>query len=165
MGCRIPGLSGSDKTTIDCSNTNPGSMAAVESNSGPAIRYPQRSVQRAMRAFRCSPFRLDLLSAMASDSVSVRQMVGQSGLKNGFTTQSLSELQAENEMMWLIAVGLLRREVDGQGLTNSFRLTPLGRQVWQSLSQLSPTKLRPTLVDHIYNSWCRWFRLPDWLKI
>jgi hypothetical protein len=140
-------------------------MAVGESESHLSIQYPARSVQRAMRAFRCSPFRLDLLAAMAAHSVSVRQVIGQQGLKNRYSHWSLSELQAENEMMWLIAVGLLRREVDGQGLTNSFRLTPLGRQVWQGLAQLSPTKLRPSLMDHIYNAWCRWLRLPDWLRL
>ena len=35
----------------------------------------------------------------------------------------------ENELRWLITVGVLRREVDGQGLTSRFRLTPLGRQL------------------------------------
>jgi len=37
--------------------------------------------------------------------------------------------QLEDDLRWLIAVGVLRREVDGQGLTNRFRLTPLGRQL------------------------------------
>ena len=35
----------------------------------------------------------------------------------------------ENDLLWLICVGVLRREVDGQGLTSRFRLTPLGRQL------------------------------------
>ena len=35
----------------------------------------------------------------------------------------------ENDLRWLISVGVLRREVDGQGLTSRFRLTPLGRQL------------------------------------
>ena len=35
----------------------------------------------------------------------------------------------EDELRWLITVGVLRREVDGQGLTSRFRLTPLGRQL------------------------------------
>ena len=33
----------------------------------------------------------------------------------------------EDDLRWLITVGVLRREVDGQGLTSRFRLTPLGR--------------------------------------
>jgi hypothetical protein len=35
----------------------------------------------------------------------------------------------EDDLRWLITVGVLRREVDGQGLTSRFRLTPLGRQL------------------------------------
>ncbi len=34
-----------------------------------------------------------------------------------------------DDLRWLISVGVLRREVDGQGLTSRFRLTPLGRQL------------------------------------
>ena len=35
----------------------------------------------------------------------------------------------ERDLIWLITVGVLRREVDGQGLTSRFRLTPLGRDL------------------------------------
>ena len=42
----------------------------------------------------------------------------------------------ENELRWLITVGVLRREVDGQGLTSRFRLTPLGRQLLDDNSEL-----------------------------
>ena len=37
--------------------------------------------------------------------------------------------QLEDHLRWLITVGVLRREVDGQGLTSRFRLTPLGRDL------------------------------------
>ncbi|WP_026072644.1 Npun_F0494 family protein [Nodosilinea nodulosa] len=135
-------------------------MALAESNSALSLRYSRRSLRRAARAFRCSPFRLTLLANMRSRSISIRQVCGPGGLTSGYSRRSLAELQAENEMMWLIAVGLLRREVDGQGLTDSFRLTPLGRQVFEQLHPLSPAQYRPTLVDHLYNAWCRWVRLP-----
>jgi hypothetical protein len=137
-------------------------MAIAESTPGLAFRYPRSSVRRAERAFKCSPFRLALLAAMRSHSVSIRQMCESQGVKAGYSRWALSELQAENELMWLIAVGLLRREVDGQGLTDSFRLTPLGRQICYNLEQQSPTQLRPTLGDHLYNAWCRWLRRPSW---
>ncbi len=137
-------------------------MAPVEFDSAIALRYPRRSLQRAERAFRCSPFRLDLLGNMRSHSISIRQVCGQGGIKSCYSRRPLAELQAENEMMWLIAVGLLRREVDGQGLTDSFRLTPMGRQVFDRLSPLTPAQYRPTLGDHLYNAWCRWMRSPSW---
>jgi hypothetical protein len=57
-------------------------------------------------------------------------------------------------------VGVLRREVDGQGITDSFRLTPLGRQLvekWQPQGDILPP---PTLLDRLYNALSRWLRLP-----
>lgn len=137
-------------------------MAPVESDQAIALRYPRRSLRRAERAFRCSPLRLELLADMRSRSVSIRQVCGQAGIKSRYSKQAMAELQAENEMMWLIAVGILRREVDGQGLTDSFRLTPMGRQVFDHLATLSSAQYRPTLGDHLYNAWCRWMRWLSW---
>ncbi len=140
-------------------------MPLAEPSPALSLRYPRRSIQRAERAFRCSPLRLEMLGDMRSQSVSIRQVCGPAGVKSRYSRRNLAELRAENEMMWLIAVGLLRREVDGQGLTDSFRLTPLGRQVFNHLSALSPAQYRPTLGDHLYNAWCRWMRLPDGVGI
>ncbi|MEL6163527.1 MAG: Npun_F0494 family protein, partial [Cyanobacteria bacterium J06628_3] len=75
-----------------------------------------------------------------------------------YTKRPLSELAADNALVWLIEVGLLRREVDGQGITDSFRLTPLGRQLTES-SQ-SNTWAAPTITDRILNALTRIFRLP-----
>lgn len=137
-------------------------MALVNADPNLARRYPPSSWRRAERAFKCSPFRLDLLIALRHQSVSVRQVCHPQGVKNGYARRSLPELQADNELMWLIAVGLLRREVDGQGLTDSFRLTPLGHHLGDHLEQLSPSQLRPTWGDHLNNAWHRWLRLPSW---
>ncbi|NJL46586.1 MAG: hypothetical protein HC929_02550 [Leptolyngbyaceae cyanobacterium SM2_5_2] len=139
-------------------------MAIAESNPGLALRYPRPSMRRAERAFKCSPFRLALLAAMRSHSVSIRQVCEPQGVRNGYARRPLSELRAENDLMWLIAVGLLRREVDGQGLTDSFRLTPLGRQICYNLEQQTPGQLRPTLADHFHNAWSRWLRRPSWFQ-
>ncbi|MBW4459348.1 MAG: hypothetical protein KME47_03790 [Nodosilinea sp. WJT8-NPBG4] len=137
-------------------------MPPVEFDHAIALRYPRRSLKRAERAFQCSSFRLDLLGDMRSQSISIRQVCGQSGIKSGYSRRPLTELKAENEMMWLIAVGMLRREVDGQGLTDSFRLTPMGRQVFDALAPLTPAQYHPSLGDHLYNAWCRWVRSPSW---
>jgi hypothetical protein len=140
-------------------------MSLAESPPGLSTRYPRRSLNRAERAFRCSPFRLALLADLRSRSISIRQVSGLGGINSGYSRRPLAELQAENEMMWLIAVGLLRREVDGQGLTDSFRLTPMGRLVFEALTGLTPTQYRPTPTDHFYNAWCRWVRWPAWASI
>jgi hypothetical protein len=69
---------------------------------------------------------------MVHRSVSLMELVGAAATDQGLTPSPISELTAETETMWLIQVGLLRREVDGQGLTDRFRLTPLG---WSLLDQ------------------------------
>lgn len=124
------------------------------------IRYTQRTLDRAARAVRCAPFRLKLYAAMIAQSVSVGAIAGTLGVQHQYTHRPLLELAAEAELLWLIQVGLLRREVDGQGLTDSFRLTPLGRQlvhIWQTEGGVD---FRPSLSDRFYNALSRWFRLP-----
>lgn len=101
---------------------------------------------------------------MRSRSVELRAIADDRGILNGYTQRPLSELAAENQLAWLISVGLLRREVDGQGLTDSFRLTPLGRQIvdrWQRQSRLN----RPASGwEILQNGAGRWLRLPDWVR-
>lgn len=126
-----------------------------------SIQYPTRTLIRADRAMRCSPFQLKLFVTMVYESVALATIAGHAGFENQYTRQPLSELRSENELLWLIQVGLLRREVDGQGLTDSFRVTPLGRQLvqtWQS-PELSDTYL-PNFQDRFYNFLNRWIRLP-----
>lgn len=77
--------------------------------------------------------------------------------------QAFPETAIEQQLLWLIQVGLLRREVDGQGLTNSFRLTPLGHSLveqWQQNDRLPAA----TWQDQLQNSLNRWFRWPSWLQ-
>jgi hypothetical protein len=130
------------------------------------IRYAPSTIKRAERAVRCAPFALELYSAMISTSVSIKAIVGLAGVRSGHTRQTLSELKAETELLWLMQVGLLRREVDGQGLTDSFRITPLGRQLverWQTIGAIgrtTPSFLRASWQDHLYNAVSRWIRLP-----
>ncbi len=125
-----------------------------------SIQYPTRTLIRAERAMRCSPFRLKLFITMVDESVALLSIAGHSGLENQYTRQFLSELRSENELLWLIQVGLLRREVDGQGLTDSFRVTPLGRQLvqkWQS-PELS-NRYAPSVRDRFFNTLNRWLQL------
>jgi hypothetical protein len=61
--------------------------------------------------------------------------------------------------MWLISVGLLRREVDGQGITDSFRLTPLGRQLVEKWENQGGTLPKPSWCERLLNAFNRYFRL------
>ena len=56
----------------------------------------------------------------------------------------------EDHLLWLISVGVLRREVDGQGLTSRFRLTPLGRQLLDADPSLLNNGAGP--IDQLRNA-------------
>lgn len=127
------------------------------------IQYSLKTIKRAERAMRCAPFQLTLFNTMRWHSVDLKAIAGKVGWGNGYTRRSVPELVAETDLLWLIQVGLLRREVDGQGLTDSFRLTPLGHQLiekWQNLGKSLPA---PSLVDRLYNALSRWVRVPSWI--
>lgn len=126
------------------------------------MQYSPETLARAERAVRCAPFFLKLLGDMRSRRVELRAITDDRGILNGYTQRPLSELAAENQLTWLISVGLLRREVDGQGLTDSFRLTPLGRQIIERWPHQAE---RPASIgDNLQNAASRWLRLPDWVR-
>lgn len=137
-------------------------MTSTNSSRIPTIRYSSRTVERAERAVRCAPFQLQLFTTMGWQGVDVRAIAASEGVKNGYTLRSIPELVVETELLWLTQVGLLRREVDGQGLTDSFRLTPLGRQLVQKWQQGQPFA-NPTWGDRLLNFVQRWLRLPGWV--
>lgn len=133
-------------------------MTVLESPGKSSIQYSERTLKRAERAIRCSPFQLLLFTTIRFNSVSLTAIAGESGVNSGYTRVALTELGAENTLLWLIQVGVLRREVDGQGITDSFRLTPLGRQLidqWES--QGIP---QPSVCDRSINILNRWWRFP-----
>lgn len=116
------------------------------------LEYSPRTRQRAQSALKCCSFYLKLFTTLKNQSVPLIQIAGESGIQLNYTRKCLSELAAENELLWLIQVGVLRREVDGQGITDSFRLTPLGRVIleqWESQTQQIPT---PLWRDRFYNA-------------
>jgi hypothetical protein len=135
-------------------------MISTQSKNSPSIEYPSRTVTRAEKALRCSPFQLQLFTAMRLNSVPIQAIASDSGVQHNYTKRPLSELAAENALVWLIQVGILRREVDGQGITDSFRLTPLGRQLVEKYEHNSGVIPSPSLLDRLSNTLIRWLRLP-----
>jgi len=129
-----------------------------------ARSQPQPSeIKRAQQAVQCSPLRMNLLAEMRSQSISLKSIAEDSGYIKGYTHHPLSELGAENALLWLMTVGVLRREVDGQGLTDSFRLTPLGRQLLRQWQDAGCPDWRGSLMDYLLNSARRWVKRPSWL--
>lgn len=135
-------------------------MTSISSQKTQSIAYPERTVERAERALRCLPFQLTLYKVMGSSSVSLLAIANQKGVEQGYTKHLLSELATERDLMWLIQLGVLRREVDGQGITDCFRLTPLGSQLLEKWSSLTESLPPPSLWDRIAHAWNRWVRLP-----
>ncbi len=133
-------------------------MPVADLQTQKSFTYTNSTQKRASRALRCSPFKLGLFERMLSERVAMSEISGSDGVKNNYTKRTLSELAADNALVWLIEVGLLRREVDGQGITDSFRLTPLGRQLTESFQ--SKTWATPTITDRLLNVLTRIFRLP-----
>ncbi|MEO8890205.1 MAG: Npun_F0494 family protein [Coleofasciculaceae cyanobacterium] len=125
-----------------------------------SIQYPKRSIIRAERAMRCLPFQLPLFAAMRNTSVALNAIAHQDGITNNYTKRPISELAADSGLMWLIQVGILRREVDGQGITDSFRLTPLGRYLLEKWENQGGTLPPASFLDRLYDAFIRWFRLP-----
>ena len=123
-----------------------------------------KTLSRAQRAVRCAPFYMKLLTAMRSHSVSLRAISDDRGMLSGYTRQPLSDVAADNHLGWLMAVGIVRREVDGQGLTDSFRLTPVGRELVEQWEAACRPDSTGSLLDYLVNAKNRWLRLPTWLR-
>jgi len=124
------------------------------------LSYTQKTIARAQRSLRVFPFQMPLFTTMRSRSVDFQEIVGAAGEKSQFTKRPLPELVTDNSLLWLIQVGVLRREVDGQGITNSFRLTPLGHQIIDKFSVIGNEIPTATLGDRIYHFLNRWLKLP-----
>jgi hypothetical protein len=133
---------------------------AANHTSGKIISYPAKTIDRAELALRCAPFHLALFAKMRWESVSVPKLAGDLGIKAGYTRYPLSELSVETATAWLIQVGMLRKEVDGQGLTDSFRLTPLGLELIEKYEDAGGILPPVNLIDRINNWRARWLRLP-----
>lgn len=125
-----------------------------------SMQYSQTTIARARRAIQCSPFRLKLLTDTIDESVKLGAIAGRRGVELGYTRSPLSELGAEDALLWLIRVGVLRREVDGQGITDSFRLTPLGRQVVNQLADRDIESDSPSWGDRLADALNRRLRSP-----
>ncbi|MBD2359906.1 hypothetical protein H6G36_01610 [Anabaena minutissima FACHB-250] len=133
-------------------------MSVVNSQNSKILTYPPSSVKRAEKSLLCSPFKIKLFETMRRQSVALGAIASENGVKHGYTQKPLSELSCDNDLGWLIEVGILRREVDGQGITDGFRLTPLGHQLSEKYQgQNLPA---PSWRDRLYNAVIRWLRLP-----
>ena len=97
----------------------------------------KKIIRRAKEGIRSCPFNLFLFQTLQKGSLSAENVyMNKSKYLNQEFMFIKSSLFIENEFLRLIKIGVLRREVDGQGLTSKVRITPIGRQVLESSSDL-----------------------------
>ncbi len=85
-------------------------------------------MRRARQAVCCLPFQRSFYRNVEEAALSSSELVARSDWSSQ-TRRRLNASETEDLLIWLIQLGVLRREVDGQGLTERVRLTPLGREV------------------------------------
>jgi hypothetical protein len=88
----------------------------------------QIALRRAATSLRCLPFRRAFYEEVAEQALSSSELCARSDWDR-LVFAPFGPERAEDHFIWMIRLGVLRREVDGQGLTERVRLTPLGRQV------------------------------------
>jgi hypothetical protein len=91
----------------------------------------QRALRRGRLALRCLPFRQAFYRQLESRALGSNDLAS-SPTAAPWCLPPVGVYEAEGHLIWLIQLGVLRREVDGQGLTERVRLTPLGRQVLEA---------------------------------
>ncbi len=97
----------------------------------------QKILRRAKKGIRNCPFNLMLFQSLQKGSLSAQNVfVNKTKYLNEEFMFINSSLFIENEFLKLIKIGVLRREVDGQGLTSKVRITPIGRQVIERSTDL-----------------------------
>tara|TARA_Y100001968_G_C19200392_1_gene639672 strand:+ start:97 stop:471 length:375 start_codon:yes stop_codon:yes gene_type:complete len=97
--------------------------------------------RRAKKGISNCPFNLFLFQSLQNGSLSAQNVFeNKSQYLNQEYIHINSYLFIENEFLKLIKIGVLRREVDGQGLTAKVRITPIGRQVLESSKDLFTIK-------------------------
>lgn len=75
---------------------------------------------------RSLPFRRRFYEELEQGALSSIELTRRSDWDQ-IARRPLNANRCEDALIWLIRLGVLRREVDGQGLTERVRLTPLGR--------------------------------------
>ena len=97
----------------------------------------QKIFRRAKEGMRSCPFNFLFFQNLLSNSLSAQNVYqNKSTYLNKEFMFINSSVFIETEFLRLIKIGVLRREVDGQGLTSKVRITPIGRQIIETSSDL-----------------------------
>ena len=87
-------------------------------------------ISRSTRAIKCLYLNSNFYQEIQVSGLSAEMVFA---MKDKYVTdflfEPINDKAVENNFLWLIKIGILRREVDGQGLTSKVRITPLGRNI------------------------------------
>ncbi|WP_320664835.1 Npun_F0494 family protein [Prochlorococcus sp. MIT 1223] len=120
----------------------------------------KNQIKRSERAIKCLNFKSKFYKDAQLSGISAEEVFE---MKSDYLSTSLSSLsfkrpeKIESDFIWLITIGILRREVDGQGLTSKVRLTPLGREIIENFPHLADQKA--LLIERITECIFRKIRL------
>ena len=110
-----------------------------------------RSRKRAIRAIRSLPFNSRFYADANAGGLNAENVFARASDHQQEAAGWFHNAEAlEAAFRWLITLGVLRREVDGQGLTARIRLTPLGRQLLDSNPDLPNERANP--IDRLRDS-------------
>ena len=107
----------------------------------------QRALQRARQAMACLPFTREFYQVLEEEALSSTGLVARPDWGE-LCCQPLTASRIEDDFIWLIQLGVLRREVDGQGLTERVRLTPMGRECLSCWTGAIPRVSLPQRLHH-----------------
>ena len=110
----------------------------------------ERIMKRATNAFAYLPYNRIFYSDVKLNGLDA-DLVYQSEKKYCMISKEWfrNSESVEKSFRWLIRLGILRREVDGQGLTSRVRLTPLGREILENYPNLLKRKIN--FISRIFN--------------
>ena len=101
----------------------------------------KRIIERSKKAFRRFPFNVKFYNEIKEKGLNSKYVFKE---KEKFIKQGRISFKnpnsVESAFRKLISIGILRREVDGQGLTSKVRITPLGRKIIDANPELLNSK-------------------------
>jgi len=118
--------------------------------------FDKKSIRRAITTLRCLPLNSNFYKKVQEQGLNAEQVFLKKELYQFTESQWFkSTSDVENTFQWLITIGVLRREVDGQGLTSKIRLTPLGREILEKAPDLVSGKagFREKLSHFFLRKW------------
>ncbi len=108
----------------------------------------RRAMDRASQSMRCLPFRRAFYEEVAQTAISSNELCARDDWSH-LVFAPFGPDRAEAHFNWMIRLGILRREVDGQGLTERVRLTPMGRELLAaSIGEIGRANLRERIQEN-----------------